>query len=265
MTARVPKKHLGQNFLVDPNIKNKIIAACHLQKDDIVLEIGPGPGALTRIIVAQVKTLYAVETDAGFCEDLKRDPDLGAVKVIHGDILKYDLKSLPPGTTVIGNLPYYISSPIIERLIGHRSIFPQCFLTVQWEFGRRLTAQPHTKDYGSLSCFAQYYGDVKILFKIPPAAFRPAPRVVSCFVAITFREPQIKAHNEPLLFDIIRTAFQQRRKKISNSLKTFANRETLAEIFEKCRINEGNRAENLSLADYIRITNAFLPSLQTSA
>ena len=202
MTAHVPKKHLGQNFLVDPNIKNKIIAACRLQKDDIVLEIGPGPGALTRIIAAQVKTLYAVETDARFCEDLKRDPDLEAVKVIHGDILKYDLKSLPPGTKVIGNLPYYISSPIIERLIGHRSIFPQCFLTVQWEFGRRLTAQPHTKDYGSLSCFAQYYGDVKILFKIPPAAFRPAPRVVSCFVAITSREPQIKAHNEPLLFDI---------------------------------------------------------------
>ena len=211
------KKHLGQNFLVDGNMQKRIIAACDLKQDDIVLEIGPGRGALTKPISGKVSKVYAVETDGQFCEDLRDqfDSPTPRVTIIHADFLKYDLKKIPSHPPfskggrgdfllkVVGNLPYNISTPIIEKLLAHRSLFRDLFLTVQLEFGQRLAAKPHSKAYGALSCFVQYYCDVKILFKIPNTSFRPVPKVTSCFIRLSLRAPSRKAKNEDRLFKII--------------------------------------------------------------
>jgi len=244
-----PRKHLGQNFLIDPKIKEKIVLSCNLKKDEKVLEIGPGLGHLTEVILPQIKKVYAIEKDARYAEELAKRYPHDRLEVIETDILKFDLSKLPVGLKVIGNLPYYISTPIIERFIEYRASFPECFFTVQKEFAERLVAKSGTKAYGSLSCFIQYYSDVKILFKIPAGAFRPPPKVMSSFIQISFRPPVTQVADEERLFKLIRTAFGQRRKKISNSIKALF--QTNTEIFAQCGLSGEERAEDLSLKNYV--------------
>lgn len=135
-----PKKNLGQNFLIDRHIQQKIIQACELKPEDTVVEIGPGGGALTRLIAPQVKRLICVETDRDLIGPLRLGLPL-TVEVIHADFLKWDMSHLPYGTKVVGNIPYYISTPIIERLITDRAKISEAFLTVQLEFGQRLSSK----------------------------------------------------------------------------------------------------------------------------
>lgn len=258
-----PRKHLGQNFLVDPRAKDRIIASCDLQKDEEVIEIGPGLGHLTELIIPHVKKIYAIEKDRRFIELLKKKFPEDQFEVFEGDVLKFDFKQLKPGLKVIGNLPYYISTPIIEKFIDYKNLFPVCYFTVQKEFAERLAAKPNTKDYGSLSCFVQYYADVDILFKLPPSSFKPAPKVTSCFVKISFREPKFKIADESKLFTLIRNAFNQRRKRISNSLQTVIDTKTMPELFKKCGLTGEERAENLSLKNYVDLIKAS-SSLRTS-
>lgn len=249
--ALAPRKPLGQNFLVAPHTRERIVTACELRPDEEIIEIGPGLGHLTEDLLARVKKIYAVEKDRRFCEELRKKFAGDKLEVIEADILRFDLTTLPKGLKVIGNLPYYISTPIIEKFIEKKGRFPECFFTVQKEFAERLCAKPGGKDYGSLTCFVQYYADVKILFKIPPGAFKPAPKVDSAFMKINFREPAFKDVDEKRLFQLIRTAFGQRRKKISNSLKTVLGP---PETFKKCGLTGEERAENLSLKNYIDLT-----------
>ena len=157
-----PKKRLGQNFLVDKNIQNKIIHACRFKADDIVLEIGSGRGELTQLIANEAKCVYALEIDKDLCQILKNNlHSYPNVKIIHADVLRFNLKShfrnIEGKIQVLGNIPYYISTPIIERLLKYRDKINTIFITVQKEFARRVTAKPGSKDYGSLSCFIQYY------------------------------------------------------------------------------------------------------------
>ncbi|MCB9757716.1 MAG: ribosomal RNA small subunit methyltransferase A [Candidatus Omnitrophica bacterium] len=257
-----PRKHLGQNFLVDPKAQQRILAACQLQADEEVIEIGPGLGHLTELILPFVKKIYAIEKDPRFCEQLTKKFPAEKFTVFDADVLKFDFTTLPPGLKVIGNLPYYISTPIIEKLIGYQNLFPQCFFTVQQEFAQRLAAKPNHKNYGSLSCFVQYYADIEILFKLPPSSFKPAPKVTSCFMRLNFRPPPFKVNNEDKLFTLIRTAFGQRRKRISNSLKPIFEKNTL-EILKHCRLTGEERAENLSLKNYVDLIT-FAANLQTN-
>src|SRR5208283_5496203 len=148
MTAYSPKKNLGQNFLTDTRIQQKIIQACDLKPEDTVVEIGPGQGVLTRRMAPQVKRLIGVETDRDLIEPLLSSLSF-PVEIIHADFLKWDMSHLPDGIKVVGNIPYYISTPIIEKLIADRRRISAVFLTVQLEFGARLTAKPGGKDYGS--------------------------------------------------------------------------------------------------------------------
>jgi 16S rRNA (adenine1518-N6/adenine1519-N6)-dimethyltransferase len=194
--AIIPKKHLGQNFLVNANITQRIIDSCQISEKETILEIGPGLGALTKEIANRSEHVYAVETDKRLYDQLTDAVSLKKINLIHADFLKCDLSFLPQKTKVIGNLPYKISTPIIEKLINNRQLFQDLFLTVQLEFGKRLAAKPNSKDYGSLSCFVQYYCDTKILFKIRNSCFRPIPKVTSCFVHLRFRPAKIKAKDE---------------------------------------------------------------------
>ncbi|MBF0521813.1 MAG: ribosomal RNA small subunit methyltransferase A [Candidatus Omnitrophica bacterium] len=253
----VPKKSLGQNFLVDPKTREKIIVSCHLNSDDNVLEIGPGKGALTHGIAAKVKTVTAVEKDGFLAEKLKEAFKESSVSVIHDDILRYPFDSLLSNTKIIGNLPYNIATPIIEKVFQHREKIHSFYITVQLEYGNRMVAKPDTKDYSPLSCFIQYYSNAKILFRIKNTCFSPAPKVQSCFLELTFKDKsQLKSNDEDFLFKIIRQTFQQRRKTLLNALSFAAPKDELEKILSDLKIKSQLRPENLTVDDYIKIADA---------
>jgi 16S rRNA (adenine1518-N6/adenine1519-N6)-dimethyltransferase len=257
MTRFKPKKSLGQNFLVDPHVRKKIIGACDLNKDDIVLEIGPGGGALTQEISKCAGRVFAVEKDDRLADWLKEQFQATNVTIIHDDILKFPWEGLPHKMKLIGNLPYNISTPIIERILGHKEKFDVVFVTVQLEYGMRLCAVPDTKDYGRLSCFAQYHTDIHRLFKIKSTAFRPIPKVDSCFLRLDIlARPRVLVDNEELLFEIIRSSFEQRRKMIRNSLASAVGVQGIDGFLNGIGIAPQLRAGNLTLEDYARLTNA---------
>ncbi len=251
-----PVKSLGQNFLKDQRIQQKIIDSCDLHSDDTVIEIGPGQGAITQRILPLVKKVIAVEKDRNLVSFLKETYPQESLEIIEGDFLKWDMNTLPNDLIVLGNIPYYISTPIIEKIIAQRHQIKKAFMTVQLEFAERVAAVAGNKDYGSLSCFVQYYMDVKILFKISKGSFHPVPKVDSCFISLIPKsKPNLKAHNEEKLFKMIQTAFMQRRKTISNALKGYYDHDTLMKELERLKISPKARPEEISLENYISLLN----------
>jgi len=259
MTTTRPsaKKHLGQNFLVNPRIITRILDAVGPSANDTILEIGAGPGAMTRPLIERGSRIIAVEKDPGLIKTLQSQNDLqtGQLRIIEADILTLNASDLTGVTKIFGNIPYNISTPIIEWLIKNRAGISAVFLMTQLEFGQRLTAEPFSKDYGALTCLIQYFADLEILFKIPNTAFSPVPKVSSCFLKFTFRQPESRALDEDLLFTVTRTAFQNRRKKIMNSLGSVVKKEEIHAVFNDCRIDPQLRADQISISDYVQLTN----------
>lgn len=260
MNAR-PKKRLGQNFLIDPNIQKKITAACGFKKTDIILEIGSGAGQMTKPISEQAGFVYALEIDHDLCGILKRNlHNLDNVTIINQDILKLDFNAyfanIKNRIKIFGNIPYYISSPIIEHIIKYRDKIEVIFITVQKEFAGRMAASAGTKQYGSLSCFVQYYLEPKIMFSISRNCFCPAPNVDSSFLKMAVREKAaVAVKDEKLFFAIIRAGFNKRRKTLRNSLSEILNKRELEYFFEEYGINKNIRPENLSLPDFANLAN----------
>ena len=251
-----PKKSLGQNFLVNPRVQQRIIEACALDKDDVVLEIGPGLGALTRPLCERVSKVFAIEKDNYLAPQLEKEFAGTNAAILHADVLKYPFEELPASMKAVGNLPYNIATPIIEKVLAFRHKFPVFYLTVQLEYGNRIVALPGSKDYGSLSCFVQYYALARKLFKIPPSAFRPAPKVESVFLSLRPRaQPQWPARDEAFLFRLIRACFSQRRKTLKNSLAVVYGKEKAEELLERLNIDPMLRAEDVGLEDYVRLAN----------
>lgn len=252
------KKYLGQNFLIDPHVIDRIIDACELSKNEVVLEIGPGTGALTRRIAPCVGRLIAVETDRSLIAPLKEEFKGRNVDVIHADFLRLDLTDIcdvKRPVKVMGNLPYYISTPILTKVIEERGHFTEFFLTVQKEFADRLTAFPGNKDYGSLTCFVQYYSRARQLFKIKNTCFKPVPKVDSCFLNLKLGiGPEHVCKDEKFLFEIIRLGFQQRRKTLANALSSAVPKDRLASVFEAMQLNAAVRAEQLSLKQFVLLS-----------
>ena len=248
-----PKKYLGQNFLIDRRIQQKIIGHCDLKPDDIVVEIGPGQGEITRLIAPKVKRLICVETDKDLIVPLREEFQGFNVDIAHADFLKWDFKE---NHKIIGNIPYYITTPIVEKLIEHRQRVTFAYLTVQLEFGQRLAAQAGGKDYGALSCFAQYYADTRVLFKIKNTSFRPIPKVDSCFVRMDFTCPaRYHPKDERTLFRLIRAAFTQRRKTIVNAVAPLYPKNRLLPVLEDLKILPKSRPEELSIQNFVDICN----------
>ena len=251
-----PKKQLGQNFLADQNIRRKIVVACAFKPNDIVLEIGAGKGEMTALIAEQVKKLYALEIDKRLLPLLEGSlKEHANIKIINTDILKFNLNKITgKKIKVIGNIPYYISSPILESLFKFREKIETVFITVQKEFAERVVCAPGSKVYGSLSCFAQYYSQPRILFSIPKGCFYPIPKVDSSFLRLDIREKSpLSLDKEKVLFKVIRSAFQQRRKTLRNSLRGVIPPGKL-EIFLRQRGLDVNiRPECLALEDFIRL------------
>lgn len=251
-----PKKSLGQNFLVNSSIAQRIVASCDLTPDDTVIEIGPGKGALTHLLSRNTQKVFAIEKDDHLAKQLQNEFDGSNVEIVHADILDYPFDKLPNNITVVGNLPYNIATPIIKKVLNHRNKFNAFYMTVQFEYGQRIAAHPGNKKYGSLSCFVQYYAGAKMLFKIKNSAFKPIPKVQSCFLKLDFsQEPKVHAKDEQLLFAMIRACFAQRRKTIMNSLSTIIHRESIKGLLQALEIDPKSRAENISLEKYVQLLN----------
>jgi 16S rRNA (adenine1518-N6/adenine1519-N6)-dimethyltransferase len=256
-----PKKSLGQNFLTDKNMQKKIISSCKFTQEDIVLEIGSGRGDLTMLLAEQTRKVYALEIDERLYLALEKS--LSAYhncQVIKCDILKFDIEKflqtqkIEQKIKVIGNIPYYISSPIIEHLINYRKQISEVFMTVQKEFARRVSADSGLKEYGSFSCFAQYYAQCKILFEISRECFHPTPKVDSAFLCLKFRDaPNVMVEDEIEFFKLIRKAFNQRRKTLRNSLENLVDNQILESFFAQQGIDRNIRPEKLSLAQFAKL------------
>jgi len=261
-----PKKYLGQNFLVDEVVVDRMIRACRFTKNDWVMEIGAGLGVLTRRLARGVKNVLAVEKDRNVCVAL-RDMVKGYdnVNIICDDFLELDIEKtlieVPEKIKVIGNLPYYITSPIIEKLITSRLNFESMYITVQKEVAERICAGPGGKDYGSLSVFVQFYTKPRKLLDIGRDYFYPEPEVDSSFVELmVLQRPSVDVSDADKFFAVVRAGFGQRRKTLLNSLLSSEaitlDKNALAELLKKIDIDPGIRAERLSLEEFARIANA---------
>ncbi len=251
-----PKKNLGQNFLIDRNIQERIIQASELKQEDTVLEIGPGRGEISQGLLQRVKKLVAVEIDSSLCPALKEKfSSCLNFELINEDILKIELSKLFSAgrkIKVIANLPYYISTPAISHLLKHKKHISEIYLTLQKELAQRICAAPGTKAYGAFSCFVQFHAQAEILFEIKSASFWPKPKVDSFFIRLKpLAKPRIKISDEAMLFRIIRAAFNQRRKQLKNSLKKIIP----PGAFKKTGINPNSRAEELSLFDFSKLAS----------
>ena len=251
------RKRFGQNFLHDQNIIQRIINAIHPQPADHMVEIGPGQGALTRKLLANCGKLDAVELDRDLAaylqQTLGEDPRF---ELHQGDVLKFDLSTLsdqPRSLRVVGNLPYNISTPCMFHLLNYSHLIQDMTFMLQLEVVNRLAALPGDEDFGRLGLMMQYYCEVEHLFDVPPGAFTPQPKVCSAIVRLTpHRELPVQVLDVRCLQDVVRVAFTQRRKTLKNSLRTLIS----AAELNKLSIDLSLRPENLSLADYAKISDS---------
>ncbi len=250
----MPRSRLGQNFLFNPSILADIVEAAELEADDIVVEIGPGPGSLTRLLAEKVKKVIAIELDEELYERLRADfIGYRNVELVQDDALKFDYEDIGR-FKVVSNIPYYITTPLIFRLLDAGQSVKSMTLTIQKEVAERIVASPGGKDYGVLSIMVQYRAEAEMKFVIPKEEFRPAPRVDSAVVHIAIRnKPAVDVKEEAVFFRVVKTSFSQRRKTLSNSLKGL--RKDIRDVLEKAEIDPGRRPETLSLAEFARIAD----------
>ncbi|MFA6349978.1 MAG: 16S rRNA (adenine(1518)-N(6)/adenine(1519)-N(6))-dimethyltransferase RsmA [Candidatus Omnitrophota bacterium] len=255
-----PKKRLGQNFLVDKRIQSKIVNACRINSSEAVIEIGPGQAALTGLIADRANKVFAIEIDDTLYKKLSvAFADEPKVKIIHADFLDIDLNqffSNNQKVRVIGNIPYYITTPIIERLIEHSTHISSIWLTVQKEYARRICAKPGSKEYGSLTCFIRYYALPKVEFDIKSGSFFPKPKVDSSLISLSIHDkPPVEVKDKEKFFRLIRCSFAQKRKTLRNNLKTVMPAKTIEGFIAKKSLSPNVRAEELSLQDFADLSN----------
>jgi 16S rRNA (adenine1518-N6/adenine1519-N6)-dimethyltransferase len=257
-----PRKKWGQNFLTRPEIAQKIVAAAGVTPDDVVLEIGPGAGALTGLLAQNARHVVAVEFDEGLADLLTEDlGDWARLTIVRGDVLEVALADVCQGhhvekLVVVGNVPYSITTPILEWLIAQRAHVAHGVILVQREYAARLAAAPATEDYGSLTVFARYYLRLEPLFHVPPGAFWPKPVVDSTLVRLRFREtPPVEVPDEDRLFTIVRAAFSQRRKTLANALLALygEDRDRVARLLRAAHVAGNRRGETLDIEEFARI------------
>lgn len=265
------KKSLGQNFLIDQNILNKIVDAAGLDESTGVLEIGPGIGALTERLAQSAGAVTAVEIDQRLIPILS---DVLAayshVKVRHADVLKVDLQELfredfsgVNKVSVVANLPYYVTTPILMKLLEEKLPLANIVVMIQKEVADRMAAAPGGKDYGSLSIAVQYYSEPELICTVPHTVFIPQPNVESAVIRLKVREkPPVEVRDEQHFFEVVRASFTQRRKTISNNLKSRyfpkEGRERLEELLAQAGIEPSRRGETLSLTEYARLSDVLL-------
>ncbi|MFM8393811.1 MAG: 16S rRNA (adenine(1518)-N(6)/adenine(1519)-N(6))-dimethyltransferase RsmA [Acidobacteriota bacterium] len=261
-----PKRHLGQNFLTGSHFPTRIVDFVRPAPDEPILEIGPGEGALTGLLLNAGARVTAIEVDADLLPQLQLKFGANpAFSLIEADALRVDLCRLfaeGVRVRVVANLPYYISTPLIQRLIEQRQCISEMTLMLQREVVERIIAQPGGKEYGYLSVLVQLYAEVAKLFDVPPGAFRPAPKVTSSVIRLRLRRTTVVPVNDERRFLVLaQVLFAQRRKTILNNLRAGYGRlgiesvERLPAMLEMAQLDGRRRAETLSLTELARLAN----------
>jgi 16S rRNA (adenine1518-N6/adenine1519-N6)-dimethyltransferase len=251
-SGHVARKRFGQHFLVDRHYIERIVSALDLHSEDNVVEIGPGLGALTRPLLERLKQLIVIEIDRDLVAKLTAEFPPERLTLYSADGLEFDFGSLGSDLRVIGNLPYYISSPLLFHLAQYDANVRDVTVMLQKEVVDRMVAMPATPDYGRLSVMLQVRFRIERLFMVPPGAFRPTPKVESAVARLSpLRYARPRLADENLFSKIVAAAFGQRRKTLRNALKTLANEDQL----ERAGIAPGARGETLSVGDFVRLAN----------
>lgn len=275
ITAEIIKKYgfkmtksLGQNFLINENILDKIIESADISSDDVVLEIGTGIGTLTQRLCENAKKVIAVEIDKNLIPILNETlSDYDNITIINKDILKTDINeelnnlSVKQKIKVVANLPYYITTPIIMKVLEDKVNVDCMVLMLQKEVADRMNATPSTKDYGSLSIAVQYYCDTDIVCKVPKSSFIPEPNVDSLVLKLVANEKRkVEINDEELFFKIVRGSFSKRRKTILNSLSNYedlGDKDKIQKLLEISEIDAKRRGETLSIYEFANLAKNY--------
>ncbi|MCF6096214.1 16S rRNA (adenine(1518)-N(6)/adenine(1519)-N(6))-dimethyltransferase RsmA [Thermovorax subterraneus] len=258
-----PSKRLGQHFLIDESPLAAMIEAAELKDDDGVLEIGPGLGVLTLKLGRLVRKVVAVEKDPALFSVLEKlTGKYKNICLLNEDVLKLDLEKVAKEHfdgkfKVVANLPYYITSPILMKIVENRHLVKMAVIMVQKEVAQRLSARPGTRDYGILSIAVQLYADVDLICQVGRSAFLPPPKVESAVVRLKLRElPSVNIEDEKMFFRVVEAAFGERRKTVKNSLKSRLSlpSDEIREALKKAGIDENRRAETLKIEEFAALS-----------
>ncbi|APV48766.1 16S rRNA (adenine(1518)-N(6)/adenine(1519)-N(6))-dimethyltransferase [Betaproteobacteria bacterium GR16-43] len=248
-----PRKRFGQHFLTDRHYLSRIVSTIDPKPGDNMVEIGPGPGALTDELAKHVKPLHVIEVDRDLAAALRARYDPSRVTVHEADVLEFDFSSLPTPLRVVGNLPYNISSPILFQVAAFAEHVVDAVFMLQREVVERMVADPDSAEYGRLSVMLQYRFAMDLAVKVPPGAFTPPPKVDS---AVVWMRPlgasRLRAKDEALFARVVAAAFSQRRKTLRNALKPLG----MSEAFERAGIDLQRRGETLGVAEFVALADA---------
>jgi len=262
-----PKKRLGQHFLVDRNILDKVIRTAEVTKEDVVLEVGPGLGEMTFGLSRKAKRVIAIEIDSKLVEQLRiKFEDIPNLEIVQGDILQYDFSLLFQKAgrplKVVANLPYQISTPLLFRFLEEREKFSSLFLMLQKEVAQRLIAPPGNKEYGPLSIFVQRVSEVSIRFFIKPTAFFPPPRVESALVEIRWRKsPLVDLEDEGWFKKVVQGCFNYRRKTLINGLRYsgLPIPKDIEQRMNRIHLDSQRRPETLTIKEFFSLAEILKP------
>lgn len=255
------KKKFGQNFLTDQNdVLNRIMEVSQVKPDEHIIEIGPGEGALTELLLNAAEKVTCIEIDNDLEKILKNKYSKNSkFNIIMQDVLTVNLREIVEKGRVVANIPYYITSPIINKIIEHRDVISEMFIMVQKEVAERVCSKSG-KERSVLTLAVEYYGEAEYLFTIPKNFFTPPPKVDSAFMSIKFYKDKRYENriSEDIFFKYVKAAFSNKRKNIVNNLSTLGlSKDTIREKLEKLGISESERAENLTIEQFIELAEIF--------
>jgi 16S rRNA (adenine1518-N6/adenine1519-N6)-dimethyltransferase len=255
-------KSLGQNFLVDDSVLEDIVNGAEVTEEDVVIEIGPGVGTLTAQLLKRAKKVIAIELDDELVpilqNELGENPNF---QLIHKDALKVDFNELignEKSVKLVANLPYYVTTPIIVRLLNEGYNFKSLTVMIQKEVAERINSEPNCKEYGSISVLVQYYCDTNIIRYVSPNCFIPRPKVESIVIRLDrLEKPRVEVKSEKLFFDVVRSSFNMRRKTLWNAVKSIGlPKENMERAFENSGIDQKRRGETLSIKEFAALSDS---------
>lgn len=254
-------KSLGQNFLVDDQVLRDIVTGAEVNKDDFIIEIGPGVGTLTKELLKVAKKVCAIELDKDLIPILNEElKEFENFELVNKDALKVNFNEIigeEKSVKLVANLPYYVTTPIIAKLLTEGYKFKSLTIMIQKEVAERINAEPSTKEYGALSLLVQYYCDTELVRKVSPSSFIPRPKVDSSVIKLNkLDSPKVKVDDEKLFFKIIRASFNMRRKTLWNALKSLGfSKDLLENALQECDIDPKRRGETLSIYEFANLSN----------